>query len=121
MQITLTQEESEQFFLTALCNLSYVCSGYDLTLVYDFDHYNKVKKTGDCFEDVLLRILKDGGSLALLDNENDDVSSVNLTDVHEWVQQIPAINIANFITENGDANDDDILIQTVFFKEVIYG
>lgn len=121
MQITLTQEESEQFFLTALCNLDYVCGGYDLTLVYDFDHYNKVKQSGDCFEDVLLRILKDGGKLGLHDNEGEETTFITLTDVHEWVQKMPAQRIINFAEETGDAEDDDVLLQTVFYREVIFG
>lgn len=121
MQITLTQEESEQFFLTALCNLGYVCSGYDLTLVYNHDRYNKVRQPGDCFEDVLLRILKDGGKLGLHDNEGEETTCIVLGDVHDKVQTMPAQRIINFAEETGDAEDDDVLIQTVFYGEVIYG
>lgn len=121
MQITLTQEESEQFFLSALCNLDYVCGGYNITFVYDFDHYNKVKKPGDCFEDVLMTILRDGGALGLYDNESNELNKIYIKDVHHGVQKMPAQRIINFAAETGDAEDDDVLIQTVFYGEVIFG
>jgi hypothetical protein len=131
MEITLTQKESEEHFFNALCNgLSYVESGYGLELVYDNALYKQTKellekinpKSSVCYEDILMAILKDGGSLSLQDNEGDEeLHTITLKDVHERVQKTPTRHLMDAINERDDAATADVIIQTVFLGEVIYG
>lgn len=131
MEIKLTNEESETYFHNALCNgLSYMCSSYDLSLLYSETEYSRARKNlqksnqlnATCFEDVLLQLLRDGGKLTLLDEEDEEnVNSITLADVHERVSKTPIRHLMNMVNENDDAETADVIIQTVFLGEVIYG
>ena len=131
MEIKLTPQESEQHFFDAICNgLGYVESGYGLELVYDKTKYTDAKNilyqiisdNAICYEDVLMEILKNGGSLSLKDNEGDEeLHTITLKDVHERVQKTPTRHLMDAINETGDAITADVIIQTVFLGEVIYG
>jgi hypothetical protein len=46
---------------------------------------------------------------------------INLQDVHEKVSNAPARNILNFIKQQDDAEDADVILQTVFMGEVVFG
>ena len=87
MQILLTPQESEDFFLNALCNgLSYF-DGYGLELTYNQDAYNKAKQTlrqGVAWEYILMQILRQGDTLRIVDHECDGEYSrdITLADVH---------------------------------------
>ena len=123
MKVLLTPQESESLFLDALCNaLDYVAS-YGLQLDFDKKHYEKVKAEGDCFEDVLMKILKDGGELTLVDIELDGAytKSITIKDVHEKVAETPIKHLMDAINEHGDADTSDVLLQSVFFGEVVFG
>lgn len=125
MKITLTPEESENIFHTALCNaLHYVESSYGLSLEYDVIAYKKASKKleSPCHEDVLIQILKDGNTLTLVDWEDNFYNSkITLSDVHERVQMSPTKMILEMLNETDDADTGDCIIQSVFFKEVIFG
>ena len=131
MEIKLTQKESEEHFFNALCNgLGYVESGYGLELVYDNALFKETKnvlqkiapKSTVCYEDILMAILKDGGSLSMKDNEGDEeLHVITLKDVHERVQKTPIRHLMDAINETDDAITADVIIQTVFLGEVIYG
>lgn len=131
MKIILTPQESEEMFYNALCNgLSYI-SGYGLILETDEQDYQAAKQSlksknpdqGICYEDVLLEVLRLGKSLTIIDEENDGEmnSTISLSDVHERVAQTPIEHLTNMITENDDAETADVMLQTVFYKDIIFG
>jgi hypothetical protein len=124
MKVVLTHEESENLFFDALCNgLGYVCSGYDLELDYNEELYNEVRQSGNCFEDVLMNILRGGGSLTLKDigYDGEYTKTINLEDVHERVANTPITHLMDAINERGDCVTADVILQSVFFNEVVFG
>jgi len=131
MKIILTNEESETMFHTALCNvLSYIL-GYGLDLSYDEQDYKaasqklKSEKPNEivCYEDVLLEILRMGNTLTLVDEEGEgeNDSTISLSDVHDRVSQTPIRFLTDMITGNDDAETADVIIQTVFYQDIIFG
>jgi hypothetical protein len=133
MTITLTPQEAESHFYNALCNgLGYI-SDYGLELTYDDADYATAKqnilqnKTAAdistvCYEDVLLQILRDGKTLTLIDNEGgEDPAEITILHVHERVEKTPIRHLMNAITENDDAETADVILQTVFLNDIVYG
>ena len=124
MKIVLTHEESEKYFHNALCNgLDYV-SGYGIDVNYDDTAYKaaRVKLDSPCFEDVLLQLLKDGSILTIVDNEGGmDEVVITINDVYERVQNTPLDHLLNMINEEDDAETADVILQTVFYNEVVFG
>lgn len=129
MKIILEKQESEEIFFNAMCNgLGYV-TGYGLELDYKEKEYTaaaaaiKAKGESPCFEDVLLEILKRGGSLTLVDRECDGeyTSTITLKDVHKRVAQTPANHLLDMINEQDDACTADVVLQSVFFQDIIFG
>lgn len=133
MEIKLTHSESEEFFYNALCNgLSFV-QGYGLELEYDESEYaasrarlgedNPAMFMSACYEDILMQMLKDGYSLTLEDVEGDGENSATITlaDVHQRVSSVDAQDLMDMHNGNDDACTADIILQTVFFNEIIFG
>jgi hypothetical protein len=132
MKIILDHQESENYFYNSLCNgLSYLAD-YDLNLKYDEDAYKKAKETLKkdnskgtiCFEDVLMQILKQGSYLSLIDNNEEEENKekrITIEDVWERVSKTDIRHLTDAIMENDDAVTADVILQTVFFEEVIYG
>jgi len=102
---------------------------YGLSLDYDENHYSSArkklqeKKLSTCFEDVLMQILRDGGNITLVDEEGEGAytKSIIMKDVHERVSKTPIKHLTDAITENDDAVTADVIIQTVFFEDIIFG
>ena len=131
MKVILTNEESETMFHNALCNgLSYI-NGYGLSLEADEQDYKaasqklKSEKPNEtiCYEDIYLEVLRMGKKLNIVDEECDgeNDSSISLSDIHERVSQAPIKHLVDMITENDDAETADVIIQTVFYQDVIFG
>lgn len=131
MEIKLTKQESELYFYNALCNgLDYV-TGYGLTIDFKKTDYQKAldnfKKTNPeerpCFEDVLMQILRDGKSITLIDEECDGeyTRTIKMKDVHDRVQKTKTNHLINMINEEDDAETADVIIQSVFFEDIIFG
>ena len=125
MKVTLTKKESEDLFHTSLCSgLGYI-DGYGLKLDYSNSDYKNAKSKLDspCYEDILMQILRDGGKLKLVDREYDGEYSkaITLKDVHTMVQETPLEHLMDAINENDDACTADVILQTVFYGEVIFG
>lgn len=136
IELKLSKEKSEEFFYDALCNgLDYI-SGYGLSINYSEVDYkkaksvleNKITRTNQtnsiCYEDVLMQILKSGKSLQLIDNECDGEynSTIKLKDIHERVQKTPINHLIEYINETGgDATTADVVLQTVFYNDIIFG
>ena len=130
MKILLEKSEAEEMFYSSLCNGLGELRYYGLKLSFfdqDYDAASKkLKKTSPnsvCYEDVLMQILRDGKKLSVIDLENDgDYSvSIDLNDVHERVALTPLRHLMDAINENGDAVTADCILQSVFFKEVVFG
>ena len=127
MQIVLTHKESEDIFYNSLCN-GHEIAYYGLQMQYDDDEYQKAKEVlndkGEipCLEDVWMEMLRQGYTLTLFDEENGmDPSIITLADVHERVSMAPANHLLDAINENDDGITADVILQTVFYKEVIFG
>ena len=127
MQIVLTHEESEKIFYNSLCN-GHEIAYYGLQMQYDDDEYQKAKEVlndkGEipCLEDVWMEMLRQGYTLTLFDEENGmDPSIITLADVHERVSMTPVDHLLDAINENDDGITADVILQTVFYKEVIFG
>lgn len=129
MKIVLTPQESEEYFHNALCNgLDYVLSGYGLDLIYDERLYVEAKKVLQkerpdaviCYEDVLMQILRLGGGLNLYDENDEQDNIIVLEDVHERVATTQLDHLLDMIAERDDAVTADVIIQTVFFKEIVF-
>jgi len=122
--INLTNEKSEELFYNALCGAD-VLSGYGLSLKYEKGEYQNAKKLlsdNVCREDVWMQILRSGGTLTLIDHEGDDEEhTITLKEVHERVQNTDLEYLTQAINEDGDGTTDDVILQTVFFNEVVFG
>jgi hypothetical protein len=124
MTITLTNEESEEYFFNAICNgLAYVQS-YGLQLSFKKEHYKQAqsKLTSPCLEDVLMQMLRDGNTFGFVDEESDGEYSkqITLKDVHEGMKNVPPDRILEMANENDDADTADAIIQSVFYGEIIF-
>ena len=132
MRIVLTKEESEKHFHNALCNGSNIAY-YGLVLDYSDKDYKSAKKSLEtkqkkgefnetiCREDVWMEILRIGGKLTLIDEEEVvGNKSITLKDVHSRVAKTRIDHLVDAINDNDDANTADAIIQTVFYKEVIF-
>ena len=127
MKIELTNQESETYFHNALCNGLHYISDYGLELTYSEIDYiaaeKRLKATiGVCYEDVLMEILKGGGKLKLVDNEGgEDDAVITLQDVHVRVSKTQMNHLMNMINEEDDAITADVILQTVFLNDIVYG
>lgn len=128
MKIVLTKEEAENHFHNALCNGSNM-PYYGIILDYSNSDYSAAKKSlkakgqeGICQEDVWMEILRIGGKLTLIDEENGvGNKSITLKDVHSRVAKTPLNHLMDAVNENDDADTADAILQTVFYGEVIFG
>lgn len=131
MEIKLNAKESEEYFHNALCNgLSYI-SSYGLSLDCSDSEYKaaagkliKASPTSAvCFEDILMQMLRDGNTITLIDEECDGeyTKSITMEDVHNRVQKTQLNHLMNMINENDDAETADVILQTVFFEDIIFG
>ena len=128
MKIVLTKEEAENHFHNALCNGSNM-RYYGVILDYSDKDYSAAKKSlkgkskeGICQEDVWMEILRIGGKLTFIDEENGvGNKSITLKDVHSKVAKTPLNHLMDAVNENDDADTADAILQTVFYGEVIFG
>jgi hypothetical protein len=129
MEIKLTHSESENYFYNALCNGLYELSLYGLEFNHDPDQYKLSKSRlkeqnlneSICSEDVLMQMLRDGYTLTVVDSDSETEYPITLTEVHERVQLTPVNHLMDMVNEQDDAITADVILQTVFFKEVIFG
>lgn len=130
MKIILTNQETETIFFDAMCNgLSYVCS-YGFDLDFSRKKYDQAKantppsKYGKpCYEEVIMQLLREGGSITLVDVEGDgsETSTITLQEVYDRISNVDARVLVEAINEDGDADTADAILQTVFFNEIIFG
>ena len=133
MKVVLTHQESEEMFYSALCNAvgTGYMNGYGIELKCDRSQYKSSKEhlietsvdKSPCYEDILMQVLRDGGELSFedIEGEGEMTRSIKLSDVHKRVQKTPFRHLADTINQNDDAVTADVILQTVFFKEVVFG
>ena len=135
MEIKLDQKESEDLFYNALCNGAGSISGYGFALDYSNEKYREAKssllekqESGDysgmiCREDIWMEILRVGGTLTLVDEEGggEYTSTVSIKEIWERVEKTPISHLSDMVNEQDDAVTADVMLQTVFFKDIIFG
>jgi hypothetical protein len=131
LTIILTPAKSEEIFHTALCNaLSQFPGWYGITVDYDRNLRDKAKESlslkgelSPSVEDVMLETLRLGGKLHVIDEEGGGEYSreISLKDIHQWVQSSPRKSLMEMLEGNDDAETADVILQTVFFNDVIFG
>jgi hypothetical protein len=132
MEVKLTPQESEEHFFNALCNGASYIESYGISIEPKEKDYLAAKqslkdKKGQvhtmlCYEDVWMEILRMGRPLIMVDNEGgQEPKEVYLEDVHERVAKTEPRHLLNAINEEDDAETADVILQTVFYQEVIFG
>lgn len=132
MNIQLTNDEKMKIIYECLCTGLPYFRDYGLELNYDQNQYDNARdelktKSTDivCFEDILLEIIKTtSNGITFKDIEGSEPDTILnmalINDDDKW-NKIPLNRINQFITENYDAEDADVLMQYLFFGELIYG
>jgi hypothetical protein len=124
MKITFeNDQEVLDLIHNALCNGLSTLAQYGITLNTRESKYRENRQDGDCYEDVLTRILAKGGNLYFEDEEDESSIFFNLEMAKENLSTHKPIfhNIINMIIGNDDANDADAILQACIYGEVIYG
>lgn len=131
MEIKLTEQESEEYFYNSLCNGLDYLSGYGLDLEVEDSIYDKAKQSflsknpnnSPCYEDILMEVLRNGDEITLIDVEGDGeyTKSITLKDVHDRVSKTPNRHLFDMINEEDDAQTADIILQSVFFEDIVFG
>ena len=131
----LTKAQAEEVFFNCLCDNDIQI--YDIDWKYNEAFYEQAKKNlmekykGDtpCYEDILMQMLRDGGKLGIIDFNYEDynfiegykVFYVTLADIHEKINECPIDQLMNVLNEEYDVSDSDVILQTLFFGEIVYG
>lgn len=125
MEIKLNAKESEEYFYNAMCNGLGYMGGYGLRLDWNTREYEKSREKlkNPCIEDVFMQMLKDGYKITMVDVEceGEYTRTIGIEDVHNKVGQTPIEHLSDMINENDDATTADVILQTVFFEEIIFG
>jgi len=129
----LSKKLKLDIFKNALCNGLGEFYGYGLELYYSDNDYDRAKEylkknstEQICYEDVLVAILEIGGALQIFDHEGDSeiISSVKLEDMLDNMDlacEKQTEHILDMINEQDDAITADVVLQMVFFKDIIFG
>ena len=143
MEIKLTNQESEKLFHNSLCNGLNEIGMYGIEVGYsdkdykaaqkslkdkiekkDYPHEMSVykdEKPTICYEDVLMEILRNGKPLEVIDHDNGEgTKKIFLKDVYENISLTPAKHLLDAVNENDDAITADCILQSVFFKDIIF-
>lgn len=127
MKLVLTQEERDKVLLDILCNggLDYLRSS-DVEMNYSPQDYKKAKQSGDCYEDVLLRIINNGDKLEFVDMDGDEYSKTLTKELVE--QSLTNVEDNHFcqlvlesLNEQSDAETGYNLIQFILYGKLIFG
>lgn len=136
MKIIINNEESEQYFLSAICNGGLIeLGGYGIQLDYSEADYIEAKKSilvknlsiknsndDICVEDVWMEMLRMGKTLRFVDTEEAmDTVELTLNQIHERIPQIPNDCLQAYNSENDDAGTADVLLQYLLYGEIIFG
>jgi hypothetical protein len=129
MTIQLTPAEAENHFYNAMCNGLGELSYYDLEMDWDEYEYrdarlkleNAQPNVQQCFEDILMEMLRSGNTLWIVDQNDDERHPITLDLIHERVQLTPIKHLMDALNERDDAITADCILQTVIYKDIIFG
>ncbi len=117
----------EELFFDALCNGvgSGYMSGYGLEFDVDPKDYKEAKRKlkSPSIEDVWMQVLRDGKPMKCIDHEYDGeyTRTITMKDVYDRVPHTPLRHLTDAMKEEGDAVTADVIVQQVFFNEVVFG
>ena len=105
MKVSLTKKESEDFFYRSLCNINGYL-GFGSEIECDIQQYKNAKeklekslrKDPICYEDILMEILRSGGTLTWKDYEGHDefTKTITLKDVHKKCTKISYLSFRKY-------------------------
>jgi hypothetical protein len=127
ISVKLTADESKEFFYNALCNGMFLMGHYDLEWVVDDDNYETARKQlaegqSVCYEDVIMKMLEMGYTISLKDCSGYGYdATISLEDVINNVNLTPSRHLMDMVNEDDDAVTADAIIQSVFYKNIIFG
>ncbi len=129
-----TQEEKQKLVYDCLVDGLPFFPAYGLSLDYDSKQAKAAEKTwkarnpGEemCREDVWAEIVRNGGDLIFIDDENDgeEAGRLNLANIEKnWdtISEHAPTSMKSYIDDNYDAGNTDNIIQCLIFGEVVYG
>lgn len=126
-KLVLTQEEALKAFYDSLCNVYGTgwFEGYGLEWDWDDAAYDaaKAKLESPCIEDVLLQIIKDGGEIRVNDIEGDGDQNAKFTleTITANIDTVPFDHMADYLNENDDISTADVILQSILYREVVFG
>ena len=139
MTLQLTKEEAEEVFFDALCNGLSQLTGYGLMLSYRDKEYREAREHlvreheneenyKPCLEDILMRMLKNGHYISVIDTEDDDSEhQLVLNMIYDALENVKHEDkslfdaVKNCIDETGDADDSDTILQSCWFGDIMFG
>ena len=118
--LKFTQEEANDIIFNALCDGMAFIRGYDCFIHCDKFQYDVAREKFETptIEDVYMEVLKSGNKLIWVDVESMEETKVDLLTMTERLNLVDFDVISNFISEQYDAEDADIVLQTIFLGEV---
>lgn len=123
--ILLTPEKSLEYFFRSLCNSLKYLTTYGFQVDFNVEEYKKSKEKLDSptYEEVFIQMLKDGYGITVNDIEEDGrhTQTIYLKDVVEKVQKTPFRYLSSMINKDDDGETGDVIIQTIFFGEKLFG
>lgn len=128
MKLQLSEQEISNAILSALCNGAISClysSG--VGICYEKSVYQFHKQEGDCYEDILIRMLNAGETIKLVDLEDDyeelgDLTLEKTTAFVNSTEDEHAIEvIQQLVNEEDDAETGFCFLQFAVFGEIVYG
>lgn len=128
MKLQLSQEEISNAILSALCNgaLSDLYSS-GVGIAYNEDLYKAHKQDGDCYEDVLIKMINAGESVELIDLEDDNetlgfITLEKATEFLNTTEDAHAIEVTQqLVNEEDDSETGYCFLQFIVFGEIVYG
>lgn len=124
MRVIFEKEEVENMIFSALCNGALQnFRGYNLAVDLKKTNYSKYRAEGDCYEDVLIKALKEGERLYFHDEEGDEDASFSIEEAVERINHNTEFTSRFMQIHEGDddADDGDILLQVCLYQEVQFG
>lgn len=123
IEIKFSEQRSLELFQDALANGLIYLLGYGIDIDYYKIEYQQAREKleAPCYEDVLVQILKDGGTLDFIDFEEGNITTIYLEDVINNMPKVPLKTLLEVLEDKGDAISADVVLQTIIFGEVIYG
>lgn len=126
MKLSLSKEERDKVLLDILCNgaIGYLASS-GVEMEYSDEDYKKERKQGDCYEDVLLKIINSGGKLEFVDTEGDESKTLTAKSLETALTEIENQDFADYVLtllkEEGDAETGLCALQFILYDEIIFG